>query len=291
MLGSDGVPPPSAMGPVGSLVPTQRRVRGTCDHPGHGRPTVGVRGAWRARRGGLRRPARSATGRLGVHRADTRRDPREQRAGLCDQGRPPHNGGPLPAITGLDQKWGVFAPNPRIETSNVVGRVERADGTLGDYPLESGAGISEYWNYRWRKYGEQLWTRPTAEPERVAFARWIARRGPGQRARAGARDTSPGHPAEPATRPGPRRRAMARNPVLHDAGRCSVTAPLDAGPRGLGPLLVHTAVHSPGRALPHRLRDRRDRMDVLAHPDPRTVLRPRTGPSRYPSSPPAHGRS
>lgn len=82
--------------------------------------------------------------------------------------------GPYLAITGLDQKWGVFAPNPRLETSNVVGRVERADGTVGDYPLESGAGISEYWNYRWRKYGEQLWTRPTAEPERVAFARWIA---------------------------------------------------------------------------------------------------------------------
>ena len=83
--------------------------------------------------------------------------------------------GPYLAIIGLDQKWGVFAPNPRIETSNVVGRVGRADGTVGDYPLESGAGISEYWNYRWRKYGEQLWTRPTAEPERVAFARWIAR--------------------------------------------------------------------------------------------------------------------
>ena len=81
---------------------------------------------------------------------------------------------PVILVTGLDQRWGVFAPNPRIETSNVVARVERADGTVATYPLDSSAGLSEYWNYRWRKYGEQLWTAPSAERERVAFARWVA---------------------------------------------------------------------------------------------------------------------
>jgi hypothetical protein len=81
---------------------------------------------------------------------------------------------PFILVTGLDQRWGVFAPNPRLETSNVLARVERADGTVGTYPLDSGAGLSEYWNYRWRKYGEQLWTDKTAEAERTAFSRWVA---------------------------------------------------------------------------------------------------------------------
>lgn len=81
---------------------------------------------------------------------------------------------PFILITGLDQRWGVFAPNPRLETSNVAARVERADGTVGVYPVESGNGLSEYWNYRWRKYGEQLWIRTSTERERAAFARWIA---------------------------------------------------------------------------------------------------------------------
>lgn len=81
---------------------------------------------------------------------------------------------PFILVTALDQRWGVFAPNPRLETSNVIARVERADGTVGEYPLESAAGISEYWNYRWRKYGEQLWTDKSAEAERATFSRWIA---------------------------------------------------------------------------------------------------------------------
>ncbi|MHC1561080.1 hypothetical protein ACR9E3_19130 [Actinomycetospora sp. C-140] len=81
---------------------------------------------------------------------------------------------PFILVTALDQRWGVFAPNPRLETSNVVARVERTDGTVGEYPLESAAGISEYWNYRWRKYGEQLWTDKTAEAERATFSRWVA---------------------------------------------------------------------------------------------------------------------
>lgn len=81
---------------------------------------------------------------------------------------------PLLLVTGLDQRWGVFAPNPRLETSDVAARIDRADGTVGVHALDSGDGLSEYWNYRWRKYGEQLWTRPAADQERTAFARWVA---------------------------------------------------------------------------------------------------------------------
>ena len=37
------------------------------------------------------------------------------------------------------------------------------------------SGISEYWNYRWSKLGEQL-QRNDRVPERAAFARWVADR-------------------------------------------------------------------------------------------------------------------
>jgi hypothetical protein len=80
---------------------------------------------------------------------------------------------PYLVVTGLDQRWGMFAPNPRLDTSDVVARVDREDGTLGVYPLGSGNALSEYWTYRWLKYGEQLWSRPSADRERAAFVRWI----------------------------------------------------------------------------------------------------------------------
>lgn len=80
---------------------------------------------------------------------------------------------PFLLATGLDQRWGVFAPNPRLETSYVAVRVERADGTVSVVDLPHDGGISEYWNYRWRKYGEQLWTGKENERERLAFSRWV----------------------------------------------------------------------------------------------------------------------
>lgn len=81
---------------------------------------------------------------------------------------------PYLLVTGLDQSWGVFAPSPPRMSNEVSARVDRADGTVGVYPLENGDGLTEYWDYRWRKYGEQLWRKPGAEQERVAFARWFA---------------------------------------------------------------------------------------------------------------------
>jgi hypothetical protein len=78
--------------------------------------------------------------------------------------------------TGLDQSWGVFAPSPPRTTNDVVARVDRADGTVGVYPLEGGNGLTEYWDYRWRKYGEQMWKKRSAERERTAFSRWVADR-------------------------------------------------------------------------------------------------------------------
>lgn len=81
---------------------------------------------------------------------------------------------PFLLASGVDQGWGVFSPSPPTTTNEVVARVDRTDGTVGVYPMEGGIGITEYWDYRWRKYAEQLWRKRTAERERVAFAGWIA---------------------------------------------------------------------------------------------------------------------
>ncbi|MEJ2861397.1 hypothetical protein [Actinomycetospora flava] len=81
---------------------------------------------------------------------------------------------PYLLATGLDQSWGVFAPSPPRTTNDVVARVDRADGGVGVYPLEGSNGVAEYWDYRWRKYGEQLWKKRGAERERTAFAGYIA---------------------------------------------------------------------------------------------------------------------
>jgi hypothetical protein len=81
---------------------------------------------------------------------------------------------PFLLATGLDQSWGVFAPSPPRTTNEVSARVDRTDGTVGVYPLTGSDGLSEYWDYRWRKYGEQLWKKRLAERERTAFARWVA---------------------------------------------------------------------------------------------------------------------
>jgi hypothetical protein len=81
---------------------------------------------------------------------------------------------PYLLVTGLDQAWGVFSPSPPRTTNDVIARVDRTDGTVGVYPLEGGNGVAEYWDYRWRKYGEQLWKKRAAERERTAFAGWIA---------------------------------------------------------------------------------------------------------------------
>lgn len=81
---------------------------------------------------------------------------------------------PFLLASGVDQGWGVFSPSPPTTTNQVVARVDRADGTVGVYPMEGGIGIAEYWDYRWRKYAEQMWRKRGAERERVAFAGWIA---------------------------------------------------------------------------------------------------------------------
>jgi hypothetical protein len=82
---------------------------------------------------------------------------------------------PVLNAAGLDQGWGVFSPNPPRETSLVYARIDHIDGTAAIRGIPYTSGISEYWNYRWSKLGEQL-QRNDRLPERIAFARWMADR-------------------------------------------------------------------------------------------------------------------
>ncbi|MBV9314117.1 MAG: hypothetical protein JO100_10350 [Pseudonocardia sp.] len=58
--------------------------------------------------------------------------------------------------TGLSQDWGVFAPNPRMVSAYVEGRVEYANGTSSVWPIPAGLGFSAYSDYRWQKFEEQV---------------------------------------------------------------------------------------------------------------------------------------
>ncbi len=59
-------------------------------------------------------------------------------------------------LTGLDQSWSIFSPNPRQQTVYVLARVEHADGSVAVHPIPTGIGLSAYWGYRWQKYEESL---------------------------------------------------------------------------------------------------------------------------------------
>ena len=110
---------------------------------------------------------------------------------------------PFTSALGLDQNWGVFAPDPRPATISMRARIEYADGTAEWWDLpEGGALVGEYWDYRWRKWLEYIINpgfrpilfRPLAvwlarnhdsfghRPVRVTFvARWYDLQSPGQK--------------------------------------------------------------------------------------------------------------
>jgi hypothetical protein len=68
---------------------------------------------------------------------------------------------PYMTATSLEQNWGVFAPDPRRQTLEVIARVRYADG--GQETLQVPRGndfFGGYWDYRWWKWVE--WVRQDA---------------------------------------------------------------------------------------------------------------------------------
>jgi hypothetical protein len=82
--------------------------------------------------------------------------------------------------TGLDQNWRVFAPNPRQTSLRLEARVRYDDGSVAVWrPPSGGDLVGAYWDYRWRKWLENvtqdahkdvLWT-PTARFVAAEMAR------------------------------------------------------------------------------------------------------------------------
>src|SRR3954467_14504561 len=86
-------------------------------------------------------------------------------------------------FTGLDQGWGLFAPNPRRQQIDVSARVEFADGSTRVWRLpHDDAVVGTKRDYRWRKYMEFIVFVP-GDALPGALARYAARAvsSPGQR--------------------------------------------------------------------------------------------------------------
>jgi hypothetical protein len=82
-----------------------------------------------------------------------------------------------PYITALsiNQNWGVFAPDPRRQSLELVARVEYADGSQATLRVPRGGDFVEaYWDYRWRKWFETVRT-DSHENLWEPAARWFAR--------------------------------------------------------------------------------------------------------------------
>jgi hypothetical protein len=84
-------------------------------------------------------------------------------------------GQPYLNALGLDQRWNVFAPEPRKQAIDLVSLVTFSDGSQTEWRLPSRAAlVGAYSDYRWRKWLENA----TADAHRELWrpqALWIAR--------------------------------------------------------------------------------------------------------------------
>jgi hypothetical protein len=79
--------------------------------------------------------------------------------------------------TGLDENWGVFAPDPRRETVHVWATVTYADGSKAKWEVRRrDPVIGSYVDYRWLKWAEYVVSPANQEPLWHPFALFVARR-------------------------------------------------------------------------------------------------------------------
>jgi len=77
---------------------------------------------------------------------------------------------------GLDQNWGVFAPDPRRESIELEARITYPDGATETWrPPERDAVIGTYSDYRWRKLWENVIGDGGNGALSVQLALWVAR--------------------------------------------------------------------------------------------------------------------
>jgi hypothetical protein len=58
--------------------------------------------------------------------------------------------------TGLEQDWGIFAPDPRGVVVFVEGHIDYTDGATSVWQIPARPGLWEYSDYRWQKFGDNL---------------------------------------------------------------------------------------------------------------------------------------
>lgn len=77
---------------------------------------------------------------------------------------------------GLDQNWGVFAPDPRREAIGMKARIAYADGTTESWePPVRNDLFGEYSDYRWQKYMENVINDGVGGTLSKRTALWVAR--------------------------------------------------------------------------------------------------------------------
>jgi hypothetical protein len=79
-------------------------------------------------------------------------------------------------VTGVDQGWDVFSPNPRRDTIALVAQIHYADGSIDTWTIPRGGSLfGAYWDYRWRKWVELIVEGFVPSDVWKPTAQWIAR--------------------------------------------------------------------------------------------------------------------
>jgi hypothetical protein len=83
---------------------------------------------------------------------------------------------------GLDQRWDLFAPEPRRSSIDLVAHITLADGNTESWsPPRRDALLGAYSAYRWRKLAERTIVRGGDAALARSLVDWIARERPGAR--------------------------------------------------------------------------------------------------------------
>lgn len=82
----------------------------------------------------------------------------------------------LLALTGLDQRWDIFAPDPRRKVVDVRARIDYPNGRTETWRLPGGAPVvGAYWDSRWRKWLDNAMGLGPRSELWPGLAAWLAR--------------------------------------------------------------------------------------------------------------------
>jgi len=82
----------------------------------------------------------------------------------------------LLALVGLDQRWDIFAPDPRRRVVDVRARISYADGRVETWrPPQGPPVVGGYWDGRWRKWMDSAMVFGPRSELWPGLATWLAR--------------------------------------------------------------------------------------------------------------------